>query len=230
MGKNISYETHKFNLLAIASLVVFFALLSYAFLKDGTFAASDAMLTLGATPQTVNVGQAFTLVATENPGTNVNIRAVDMFIQFDPAVLRLDSIENNTTNFPSEMENSIPPATSAGTAIFGTAKPGGAALVGAKDVATLHFTALAEGNSAVTFTSGTAVWDSGVNVTAPNGLTGASITVGSAPHETYTNTDFGFLAANWLDTVAGGREVGNVNGDTIVNSRDLGIMMHYWAQ
>ena len=158
--KNMKKSAYcKLNKYWLLLLISFFA--SFWFVSDAR-AAADATLSLAITPQTVNINDTVDLVVTENPGTNANIRAVDMFIQFDPAVLRLDSIENNV----------------AGSATFGTARIGGVALVGSNDVAILHFTALAVGiESAVTFEAGTAIWDSGVNVTNVAGLTGAVVNV-----------------------------------------------------
>ncbi|EKE02440.1 MAG: lipoprotein, partial [uncultured bacterium] len=208
-------------------------LLAFVAYNNYAFAANDATLSFAGTPATVNVGDTFTITANENPGTNANIRAVDIFIQFDPAIFQLNSITNNVAAFNTEMANNIPPTTAAGTASFGTARLGGIALVGAQDVATFSFTALAEGaDSAISFTNGTAIWDSGVNVTAPGGLNGAEITVLNAggsnppvltqvtpvPHPTSDSTpDYTFTSDQDGDITYGGACSGSTP-DTVVAS------------
>ena len=179
MKKNVGCRIVQFKFYSIA---MFFAIVSISLVAvlsgNKVMAASDATLSLIIAPQTINIGDTFTVVANENPGTNTDVRAVDMAIQFDPTVLQLNSIVTNALTFPVEMVNSIPPETTAGTAVFGAARITGVALVGSQDVATLTFTALATGiNSAINLTSGSAVWDSGVNVTATGGLYGAVVTV-----------------------------------------------------
>jgi len=179
MKKNAGWRSYRNNLLVIPVFFGFvFTSCVIIFSSEKVFAASDATLTLTTTPQTVNQGNTFDLVLTENSATNSDIKSVDMFIQFDSAVLQLNSIDNNATAFNTEMAENIPPTTTAGTANYNATRMGGVALVGSQIVATLHFTAIGVGSSSVSFATGTAVWDgSNGKVTNPAGLTGASITV-----------------------------------------------------
>jgi len=58
--------------------------------------------------------------------------------------------------------------------------------------------------------------------------TPAIITINSTQHATYTIDNFIQLASHWLQNVTVNTN-GDVSGDGKVNTRDLGIMMSYWA-
>ncbi len=195
---------------------------------DQVMAAPDSALYFDPSARSISTGQNFTLDARINPGSN-EVTAVDLQVTFDQSRLRLDSISTADSPFSVTLQAaSINNNNGTASIVVGvpTANPPAPVTADSK-IATFTFTGIgAAANSQTAFASGSvaaAIGESGDVLTS---RTGAAVTITGA---TYGLSDFATLVQNWLQTVAGGREAGNVNGDAIVNTRDLGIMMSSWA-
>lgn len=219
--KRIFYRNYKNKVAIIFSI----AMMVLASVCPGIFtskavAAGDASVYFDQTAVTVNIGDTVTLVAKLNPGT-ASVNVVDLAITYDSAILQFNSATKG-----SAWGNGMDGANTSGNVYYTVYNTSGSVTT-ISDIATFTFTALASGSSSVLFGSGTTVADNGNDVIGT--VTGATITVGSPAPVTYNATDFAHLLDNWLQTVSGGKEVGNLNTDNIVNTRDLGIMMSNWA-
>jgi hypothetical protein len=219
-----------YHLVAIILSVVFITGLMFVHENTARAAANSAVY-FNPASATANVNGTFSLDAMINPGTN-QVSIVELHIVFDRTKVRLDSMTPNTStsvgDFSGVMQAvQIDNNTGTASVILDTGS-GTNYVTTVKKIATLSFTAIASGATSITMagTQAAAKNEGSTNVIAT--LTPATVTVGTAT-PTYTITDFGHIVANWLKTNATFVLAdGDINGDKTVNTRDLGIVMHFW--
>lgn len=185
-------------------------------------AAPDSDLYINPATYSTSINTDFTLDVMLDPGANL-VNGTELHFTYNHAILRLDNIVFSSS-FPvslgvASINNSNGTASISGATNWGETVNGAPATI-----ATLSFHSLgvAAVDSPVEITSASLVTaDNEVDNVLVN-RTGALIAVIVV---TYDSADFATLATEWLQA---GDLDSDVNGDSVVNTRDLGIMMSNW--
>lgn len=224
--KKIIADKNYFRIMPILLFLAAFFLLG----SNKAFAQLSAGPSIYLEPATQNitVGETFSLVAKINPGDNAEIQGVNLILDYDESLISLDSITRPSTPVFDLYFGLTAPNPADGTADVTAAFSSASFLPinTATEVVLFNFTANSVGSADVIFGEGSYASSNGLSVAVS--AAGSAVTVGAVPHETYNSTDVSHLISNWLQTIAGGSAVGDVNLDGKVDSRDLGIMMSYW--
>ena len=173
----------------------------------------------------VDGNSTFSLEIKVDPGTN-QVYAVAPRVAFDPTKVQVVSIVENSSVFKQVIaKGSFNNSTGAAAIDLLTAFPPDQPVITTPTtVATLTFQAIADGSSSISFTSDTIVGAKGESGNVVSAMNPAAVTVNS---KTYTLSDWTNIALHWLQNLSG-ESNGDYNGDSIVNTRDIGIVMHDW--
>ncbi|MDQ1284482.1 MAG: hypothetical protein QG620_830, partial [Patescibacteria group bacterium] len=156
------------------------------------------------------------------------VYGVDAAITFDPSKVHVVGIARNTSAFPNndyELQNVFD--NTGGTAVIsvitGIISP--PTINSATTIATFTFQAVGPGDISISF-------DEDRTIAIASGEGSSNVITASTPAQvvisgtTYNSDDFADLAAHWLSTGSG--LAADVNADSAVNARDLGVMMSFW--
>jgi hypothetical protein len=186
-------------------------------------AAAASIIRFEPSAITVSKDQNFILDAKINPGTN-QITAVELHVTYDVSKFQVNSITQSSA-FSMPLQAAVYDNNN-GTASIMVGVPLNNPPTPVKtdsSVATFSFRAIGDGGtSAISFASSTqaSALNETVDVITTRNPSQITIT------KKYSNDDFALLAIDWMKNVTS--SPADVNGDKIVNSRDLGIMMSNW--
>lgn len=218
-GQSLLLVSGVFVVLAI------FCLLAYGS-KNRAEAAPNSTVYFNPSSVTPALNSAFNLDAVINPGTN-SISAVEVHVTFDHTKLHLNSITPNSVSgaFTDILQAAqIDNNAGTGSIILSTGGSSTGYVTSITTMATFNFTVIASGSSTVGLagTMAAAQGESGDVITT---RTGATVTVASV--RTYSLTDFQNIVTHWLQSLSG-ESNGDYNGDSVINTRDIGVIMHSW--
>lgn len=190
-------------------------------------AAPASTIRLEPSTLTVTNGQAFSLEAKINPGTN-QVSSVELHVTFDATNFQIIGIVASP-RFPlilssEQLDNTAGTATITATVSLPSAGNQPNYVTTDTTFATLSFRAIGQNStSSISIAPQTeaAAYEEVSNVIT--GRTPAQITIGRR----YTNADFALLAADWLRNLSS--SPADLNLDSTVDTRDLGIMMSNWS-
>ncbi len=213
--------------------VSFLAGLAVLFSSFVAKAAPDSKLYMVPASLTVENNETFSLDARINPGTN-EVSTVTLDITFDKTKLRLDSVSKGTVFTevlkPYDQTPDFIIDNEKGTALIMVAVPLSADYVRVDEkVVTLNFSAIGEVDASqvvLTPDSVAVAKDHDDYVVIDRKGSAVTVKAGSITEEKYDISDFIVLVSDWLKKQVD--SPADVNGDKIVNSRDLGIMMSNW--
>lgn len=227
-------KTNKKNKMRKAtSFIIILLFIATAFFifrhSKSVMAAANSTVYFSPATVSVNNGSTFALDARLNPGTN-QVIGVELHISYDPSRVHITSFTKNNSALGAEIiapiyDNSTGKAEMTYFTSFSATPP---IITTDSSVATINFQAVGEGSSNISYDASTVVSDLNDSNNVVQTRTPVQVTVGTAT-KTYTITDFTNIATHWLQNVTG--EVnGDYNADGKANSRDMGIVMHSWAQ
>jgi hypothetical protein len=217
-GKNKKYLS---SILALSFLIAI-TISYFLFNNYNVQAAPNSTVYFDPATQTINNNGTFSLDAKINPGTN-QIAAVELHISFDQTKVRLDSISPSTLFYDVLTPSAINNTAGNASITLGTGS-GTTYATSLATMATFSFTTIGNGTANVNFLDTTLAADPNEGENVITAKSGAVITVNA---RTYSLADWTNIATHWLQPLSG-ESNGDYNGDSIVNTRDIGIIMHSW--
>lgn len=191
-------------------------------------AAPSSTLLFDPTSASVNSGESFSLNVRVNPGSD-QVSGVDLYLSFDRTQLQLTSATVNASAFPLEMVNSIDNVNGTAHIAAGIRLSPVTPVTSVATFVTLNFQAVDAGQSNVSIAGNTFVTSLNESDNVISGASPAQVTIAGV-HATYGLADFGHIVTHWLQTNQAFTESdGDINADHTVNTRDIGIVMSYWA-
>jgi hypothetical protein len=223
MKNNPSEKNKKYLPYALALSFLIAVVISYfSFNNYSAQAAPNSTVYFDPATLPVNNNGTFSLDAKINPGTN-QIAAVELHISFDQTKVRLNSISPSALFYDVLTPASIDNATGNASITLGTGS-GTTYVTSLTTMATFSFTAIGNGTANVNFLNTTLAADPNEGANVITTRNGAVINIGA---KTYSLADFQNIAIHWLQSLSG-ESNGDYNSDSIVNTRDIGIIMHSW--
>lgn len=216
--KNKKYLSYVLVLSFLIAITVSY----FSFNNYNAQAAPNSTVSFDPATLSVNNNGTFSLDAKINPGTN-QIAAVELHISFDQTKVRLDSISPSTLFYDVLTPSSIDNTTGKASIALGTGS-GTTYATSLSTMATLSFTTIGDGTANVNFLDTTLAADPNEEGNVITARSGAVININT---RTYTLADWTNIATHWLQSL-GGESNGDYNGDSVVNTRDIGIIMHSW--
>jgi hypothetical protein len=214
----------------IAILFVVVSILVYGgslFFQEKAEAAPNSTVYFEPASKTVNNNSTFSLEAKVSPGTN-QVYAAALRVSFDPTKVRITSITENSSVFGQVIAKSTPDnANATGTASIDLMTALAAdrpVITSPTTIATFTFQAIGNGSNSISFTDKTVIGAVGESGNVVTTTTPATIVVSA---RTYSLADWTNIATHWLQPLSG-ESNGDYNGDSMVNTRDIGIIMHSW--
>jgi hypothetical protein len=159
-----------------------------------------------------------------NPGAD-QVSGVEMYLSFDHTKLQLNSAVVNSSAFLYELTNTIDNNAGVAHIVTGVKLSPLTPVILTATFVTLNFQVIGTGQSDITINNNSFVTSLNESDNFITGASPAQVTIAS---RTYSLTDFQNIATHWLQSLSG-EENGDYNSDIVVNTRDLGVIMHSWG-